>query len=49
MKGNSGTMCKEGQVEIIWNPMVPWDCGIGWTVGHKCICKRDRCPMGTVG
>ena len=23
-------------------PMVPWDSGMGWTVGHTCIYERDR-------
>ena len=22
-------------------PIVPWDHGMGWTVGHTCICNKD--------
>ncbi len=35
------------------NPTVPWDHGMGWTVGHTCICRwtwtshgMSHCPMG---
>ncbi len=39
-------------MDIPWN--VPWDCRMGWTVGHTCICKRDMwtshgMSRGTVG
>ncbi len=31
--------CPMGLWEAMDNPTVPWDHGIGWTVGHICICR----------
>ena len=39
-----------GSWDVMDNPTVPWDRGMGWTVGHTCICRgtggMSHCPMG---